>query len=155
MNRMKTFLILAICFILFFIFSNFLINVGLNSSYKNITRKDSIEQVEVSQAQATLVNGKVKGVIKNSKEDYLTGKFAKFSFYSKRNNLMGVKYIPIETTENITTQEFNFYFELKEITSYDVSIVDHKEETEIEFIPKELTKTQIIVFTAMTLLIFW
>ena len=153
MDRMKTFLKYIIWFVLFFFFSNFIINVGLNSSYKNIERRDSIEQVQIKQAQATLVNGRIKGTIKD--KDYLTGKYLKIDLYSKRNVLVGKKYIDITTTQNNTTQDFSMYFELKDVTSYEVSIVDHKEEGEIELIPKEMTKPEIIVLTAMTLLIFW
>jgi len=145
MDRMKTFLKYIIWFVLFFFFSNFIINVGLNSSYKNIERRDSIEQVQIKQAQATLVNGRIN----------LTGKYLKIDLYSKRNVLVGKKYIDITTTQNNTTQDFSMYFELKDVTSYEVSIVDHKEEGEIELIPKEMTKPEIIVLTAMTLLIFW
>ena len=155
MDRMKTFLKYIIWFVLFFFFSNFIINVGLNSSYKNIERRDSIEQVQIKQAQATLVNGRIKKKIKNSDKDYLTGKYLKIDLYSKRNVLVGKKYIDITTTQNNTTQDFSMYFELKDVTSYEVSIVDHKEEGEIELIPKEMTKPEIIVLTAMTLLIFW
>ena len=52
-------------------------------------------------------------------------------------------------------QDFSIYFELKDVTSYEVSIVDHKEEGEIELIPKEMTQPEVIVLTALTLLIFW
>lgn len=151
MDRMKTFLKYIIWFVLFFFFSNFIISVGLNSSYRDINRKDNIEQVQITQAQATLVNGRIKGTIK----DYLTGKYVKIDFYSKRNVLVGKKYIDITTTQNNTMQDFSIYFELKDVTSYEVSIVDHKEEGEIELIPKEMTKPEVIVLTALTLLIFW
>ena len=156
MNTIKNFFIIAICLIVFYFFSNFLINVGLNASYKNITRRDYEEtRVEISKAQATLVNGKVSGTITNTEEDYLTGKFLKFNFYSKNNQNMGTKYIQINTTENITTQDFNFYFELENITSYSVSIVDKKEEKEIKLIEVEPNKAQIILATVVALLIFW
>ena len=154
MDRMKTFLKYIIWFVLFFFFSNFIISVGLNSSYRDINRKDNIEQVQITQAQATLVNGRIKGTIKNSDKDYLTGKYVKIDFYSKRNVLVGKKYIDITTTQNNTMQDFSIYFELKDVTSYEVSIVDHKEEGEIELIPKEMTKPEVIVLTALTLLIF-
>ena len=52
----------------------------------------------------------------------------KLALYSKRNVLVGKKYIDITTTQNNTTQDFSMYFELKDVTSYEVSIVDHKEE---------------------------
>ena len=154
MDRMKTFLKYAIWLILFFIFSEFLINVGLNSSYKDIKRRDNIEQVQITEAQATLVNGKVKGTITNLEEDYLTGKYVRIDYYSKRDVLVGTKYIPIETTENNKTQNFNTYFELQDVTSYEISIVDNKTETEIELIPAELTRPEIVMLTVITMLCF-
>ena len=66
----------------------------------------------------------------------MTGKYLKIDLYSKRNVLVGKKYIDITTTQNNTTQDFSMYFELKDVTSYEVSIVDHKEEGEIEFLKK-------------------
>lgn len=155
MDRMKTFFKYTIWLILFFLFSNFIISVGLNSSYKNINRKDSTPQVEIIQAQATLVNGRMKGIIRNSSEDYLTGKYVRIDFYSTKDILLGKKYIEIETTQNNTTQDFNIYFELQDVTSYSISIVNDKEEGEIELIPNDLTRPEVILLTAITLLIFW
>ena len=155
MDRMKTFFKYAIWLILFFVFSEFLINVGLNSSYKDMETRDCISQVQITEAKSTLVNGKVKGIITNSENDYLTGKYIRLDFYSKRDNLVGTKYIEIETTEIKTTQNFSIYFELQDVTSYEVSIVDHKEEGEIELIPEELTKPEIVMLTVMTMLILW
>ena len=155
MDRMKTFLKYAIWIILFFILSEFLINVSLNASYKDMERRDNIEQVEITEAQSTLVNGKVKGTIKNSAEDYLTGKYVRVDFYSKRDNIVGTKYITIETTENLTSQDFTIYFELQDVTSYEISIVDKKEVEEIEFIPEEWSKAEILTVTLLTLMIFW
>ena len=155
MDRMKTFLKYALWVIGFFILSEFLINVGLNSTYKDIERRDANSQVSIYQAQATLVNGKIIGTIKNSEEDYLTGKYVRIDFYSKRDILVGKKYIPITTTEVTTSQDFKVYFELKDVTSYEISIVDKKEEGEIKLIPEEWTKPEIIVATILTMLIFW
>ena len=155
MNRMKTFFKYAMWIVLFFIFSEFLINVGLGASYKDIKRRDEIEQVQITEAQATLVNGKVKGTIKNSEQDYLTGKYVRIDFYSKRDNMVGTKYIPIETTEATTSQEFSIYFELQDVTSYEVSIVDKKEVEEIKFIPQEWSKAEILTATIFTLIFFW
>ena len=53
MARLKTFLIYALIIVGFFIFSEFIINVGLNSSYHDITRRDNTSQVEITEAQAT------------------------------------------------------------------------------------------------------
>ena len=155
MDRLKTFLIYALLIVLFFIFSEFLINVSLQASYNDITRRDNIEQVQIQEAQATLVNGKIKGTIKNSEQDYLTGKYVKIDLYSKRDNLLGTKYIEINTTETQNTQDFSVYFELTDVESYNISIVDQKEEGELDLIPEELTKPEIWLLTAMTVLILW
>lgn len=154
MDRVKTLLKYALWVILFFIFSEILINIGLNSSYKKMERRDEISQVEITEAKSTLVNGKVKGIITNSEEDYLTGKYVRIDYYSKRDILVGTKYIEINTTENNRTQDFSTYFELQEVTSYEVSIVDQKEEGEIELIPTELTQPEIVMLTVVTMLCF-
>ena len=155
MARLKTFLIYALLIVLFFIFSEFLINVSLQAAYNDITRRDNTEQVQIQEAQATLVNGKIKGTIKNSEQDYLTGKYVKIDLYSKRDNLLGTKYIEINTTETQNTQDFSMYFELTDVESYNISIVDQKEEGELDLIPDELTKPEIWLLTAMTVLILW
>lgn len=155
MDRLKTFLIYALLIVLFFIFSEFLINVSLQASYNDITRRDNTEQVQIQEAQATLVNGKIKGTIKNSEQDYLTGKYVKIDLYSERDNLLGTKYIEINTTETQNTQDFSMYFELTDVESYNISIVDQKEEGELDLIPEELTKPEIWLLTAMTVLILW
>lgn len=154
MDRMKTFLKYALWVVLFFIFSEFLINIGLNSSYKKMERRDNVSQVQIMEAKSTLVNGKLKGIITNSEEDYLTGKYLRIDYYSKRDILVGTKYIAIETNENNKTQRFNTYFELQEVTSYEVSIVDKKEEGEIELIATELTQPEIVMLTVITMLCF-
>ena len=70
MKRMKTFLIYALLLIGFWLFSNLLINVGINSTYKPIERLDDLSQIEVYQAEATLINGRIKGLIKNNAQNY-------------------------------------------------------------------------------------
>ena len=132
MKRLKTFLIYALIIIGFYFFSEFIITVGLNSSYEDIVRKDNISQVEIYEAQATLVNGKIKGVIKDSRgNESLTGKYVELDFYSKRDNVVARKYIPIETTDVNNTQEFSTYFEAEDVTSYSIAIVNEKEQGEL------------------------
>ena len=156
MARLKTFFIYALIIIGFYFFSNFIIDVGLNSSYKDIERKDNISQVEISEAQATLVNGKIKGTIKDPRgNESLTGKYVEIDLYSSRDNMVGKRYIEIETTDVNNTQDFHIYFEAKNIKSYSVAIVNEKDGGELEIIPEEWTRPEIIVATMFTLLIFW
>ena len=155
MARMKTFLIYALLVVGFFIFSEFIISVGLNSSYKDIERKDNISQVEITHTRSRVVNGKIKGIIKDSEQDNLTGKYVEIDLYSERDNMIGKRYVEINTTEVNREQEFSIYFEAEDVTSYSVAIVDEKQGGELEIIPEEWTKTEIIVATIFTLLIFW
>ena len=48
------------------VLSDFLINVGLNSIYKDIQREDKNPQIVVYQADATYVNGRIRGLIKDT-----------------------------------------------------------------------------------------
>ena len=106
MSRMKTFFKYAMWVILFFIFSEVLINIGLNSSYKNMQSKNNIEQVTITQAQATLVNGRIKGTIKNTGKENLNGKYLKINIYSERDVLLGSKYCEIVNLTNDQSQDF-------------------------------------------------
>lgn len=154
MDRMKTFLKYALWVVGFIILSEFLINVGLNSAYKDIKRKDNIEQVVIYQAEATKVNGRVRGIIKDAGQ--LNKKYIKVEFYSKRDILMGKKYIGIENEKDNETKAFEILFKMEDVASYKVNIVDKKEPgDEIEILPKEWTQPEILLATALTFLIFW
>lgn len=153
MSTIKSFLKYALLIIVFAILSELLISASLQSSYKDIKRKDNTSQVTISQAQATSVNGKIKGTIVDDRKDNLTGKYVKITLYSKRDNEVGKKYIPIETTDVNKTQDFSLYFEKQDVTSYDISIVNEKEGGELEFIPEEMTRAQIFVATLFTIML--
>lgn len=154
MARMKTFLIYALIIIGFFVFSEFIISVGLNSSYKDIARRDNLSQVEISEAQATLVNAKIKGTIVDS-ESNLTGKYVEIDLYSSRDNIVGRKYVEINTTDLNREQEFSTYLDAEDIESYSIAIVDEKEEGELNILPSEPTRSQIVIATVLAILIFW
>jgi len=156
MDRMKTFFKYAMWVILFMILSEFLINVGLNSTYKPIERKDSLEQIEIYQAEATLVNGRIRGIIKNSQTQNISGKYLEINLYSKRDVLLGKQYIKIEELNDNDIQSFEALFKLENVSYYDLKIVEQKDETkELVLLPKNLTKSEVILATAITLLIFW
>ena len=155
MERLKTFLIYALLIIGFFILSEFLINVGLNSTYKPIERKDEISQITIYQAEATLVNGRIRGVVTNSQPDELNNKFIKIDFYSERDVFLGKKYVALEDIQPNETKSFEVFFKLEDVEYYSMSIVDAREDGEIELIPEEFTKPEIILLTIFTMLILW
>lgn len=156
MSRVKTLFMYASWVILFIIFSEFLINVGLNSAYKPIERKDNVSQVNVYQAEATLVNGRIRGLITNSETDNISNKFLEFDFYSERDVYLGKKIININELQPGETQNFEILFKLEDVDYYTVSVLDEKTEgEEIEILPEGMTTAQIVLATAITLLIFW
>ena len=135
-----------------FILSDFLINVGLNSTYKDIQRQDENTSISVYQAQATYVNGRIRGIVKDSKN--IANRYIEVELYSKRNVLMGRRYIDVDnTTEN---QPIEVLFRAKDVEYYKINLVDEKQEgPELEILSKELTRPEILVLTAITFLIFW
>ena len=155
MDRMKTFLKYAIWIILFYIFSNILIYLNLETTYQNIGRKDNLPQVTVYQAQATKVNGRIKGSIYNSEAHKITNKYLRIDLYSERDVFLGSKYIDVSTMRDSETRNFEEYFKVQDVDYYEMKFVDEKEEGELPEMLKDLTKEQVILGTFLTFLIFW
>lgn len=152
---MKKILIWVLILVGIFILSDFLIYVGLNSTYKDIERKDDNSQIVVYQADATYVNGRIRGIVKNT-DEIQDDKYLKIELYSKRNVLLGKSYIEIKDVENGETQPFELLFRAKDVATYKIETVNEKEPgTELEIIPKEWTKAEVLIATAMAFLIFW
>lgn len=155
MDRMKTFLMYASWVILFILFSELMINLGLEADYKKINGKNLVTQVSIQQAEATRVNGRMKGTIQNKKEDPLEGHYVKIDFYSKRSVLLGSTYVDVKQLKEGEAKEFDIHFKQKEVDSYIITTVEKKQEQEIERLPKDLTRSEILLGTLIALLIFW
>lgn len=153
MSTMQKIIIWVLILIGVFIFSDFLINVGINATYKDITRKNENPQIVVYQAEATYVNGRIRGLIKNPKE--IQEKYLKVEMYSKRNVSLGVGYIEIEHAQE--EQAFEILFKATDVATYKIETVNEKDkiENKLEILPKEWTKPEVLLTTAMMLLIFW
>ena len=147
MKRLKTFLIYGLLIAVFWILSDFLINVGINSTYKPIERIDNTAQIDVYQAEATLINGRMKGVIKNSDNANTSQKYIKLQLYSARDVEIGTRYIEIEELQPEQVKPFELYFKIRGVKYYKLEIVDEKgpeENLDIDLIPKDLTKGEIL-----------
>ena len=137
-----------------FVFSDFLIYVGINSTYKDIQRQDENSQIAVYQADATYVNGRIRGVIKDVGE--VQGKYLKIELYTKRHVLVGKSYVEIKDIENSETQPFEVLFKANDVAYYKIDTVKEKEPGgELEILPKELTRGEVLLATAFTFLILW
>ncbi|CDB31428.1 unknown [Clostridium sp. CAG:575] len=156
MDRMKTFLKYILAIIIFFFFSNFLIYMSLETTYQNIGRKDNLQQVTIYQAQATKVNGRIKGTIYNDANNKITDRYLKIDLYSERGNLLGTKYIDLLGIRENETRNLEVYFKIQDVDYYEISFTKEKEEQEeLPEMVKDLTKEQVVWGTFLTFLIFW
>lgn len=155
MDRMKTLAKYVIWLVLFYIFSNLMIYLNIESTYQNIGRKDNLPQVTVYQAQATKVNGRIKGSIYNSEANKITNRYLRIDLYSERDVFLGSKYIDVSTMRDSETRNFEEYFKVQDVDYYEMKFVDEKEEGELPEMLKDLTKEQVIWGTFLTFLIFW
>lgn len=157
MGRIKTFAKYAIWLILFWILSDILIYFGINSTYKDIERKGEIStQITVNNAEATVVNGRINGFITNNDENDLSGKYIKVNLYAKSGNLLGTNYLQIGNLGVIETKNFETYFKIQDVKSYDISIVDEKVKdtgSDGNFMEEDLTKAGIIALLAYMIFI--
>ena len=155
MDRMKTLLKYALWIILFYIFSNLMIYLNLETTYQNIGRKDNLEQVTIYQAQATKVNGRIKGTIYNNEKNKITNKYLRIDLYSERGNFLGSKYIDVSNMRDNETRELEAYFKVQDVDYYEMKFTDEKEEGELPEMLKDLTREQVVWGTFLTFLILW
>ncbi len=153
---MKTFLKYILAIVIFFCFSNFLIYMNLETTYQNMGRKDTLEQVTIYQAQATKVNGRIKGTIYNDVNHKISDRYLKIDLYSENGNLLGTKYVDLLGIRENETREIEMYFKVQDVDYYEMSFTEEKnEQGELPEMVKDLTKEDILWGTFLTFLIFW
>lgn len=122
MSRMKTFAKYAIWLILFWILSDILIYLGINSTYKDINKKGEIPTgIEVAEMQATTVNGRTKMKINDAN---LSSKFLKIDLYSSTGVNLGTQYLEIGKVRENQSKEIETYFKISEVKSYEITVVE-------------------------------
>ena len=142
MEKMKRFAKYIIWLVLFWILSDILIKVGIDSTYKNIQQRGKIPTgVEVLQMQATAVNGRTK--IKVKGED-LSGKFLKIDLYSSTGVNLATQYIELGTIRVNQIKEYETYFKISEVKSYEISVVEEKGESTEGFMDTALSIITVI-----------
>lgn len=129
MDRMKTFGLYALCIILFFIFSNVMINIAVKSMYNSIDVDIALEEnlkVDVSDIRATAVNGYVKGSVNNI-GNLVSKTYVKIDLYSSRDVLLGTKYVEMDNLQKGDTREFDMEFKFDNVDHAKVCMVDKVE----------------------------
>lgn len=156
MDRVKTLAKYAIWLILFWILSDILIYYGLNSTYKDIKAESQMpNQVSVKYAEATKVNGRIKGTVANNIENDLSGKFLKMDLYADSGNILATEYVEIGNLRENEVKSFETYFKMQDVKSYAISIVDEKnEETTTDvFMTEDMSKLGVLAL--LTYMIFF
>lgn len=127
MARMKTFFIYLLLVVAFFIFSQVMIYIAINTTYKykKVEVKTTIPiEIEV---QATSINGFAKGKINNDRDENIQNKYLKIECYSKNNVLMGTKYIKIDEVKAKEEKEFEVRFNFSKVDRAVIDIIDESQ----------------------------
>ena len=121
MDKMKKYLLYIVLLIGFAFLSNALIDVALNSNYKEMKRRtDNLSQVVIYQAESTKVNGRIKGMINDVKS--INAKYLKIELFTDRNVSMGKQYVIID--KNKDEISINTFLNLDNVTNYKLSFVN-------------------------------
>lgn len=127
MDRVKTLFKYALWVILFWILSDVLIYFGINSTYKDIEKRNDISnQITINDAEATTVNGRILGAVTNNEDNDISEKYLKVDLYSESGNLLGTNFLEIGNLGTIETKNFETYFKIQNVKSYEINIVDEK-----------------------------
>ena len=129
MARMKTFLIYALCVVAFFIFSQIMIYFAIHTTYHTKAYEVKASVPITAEVQATSVNGVVRGNILNNTQETIENQYLQIDFYSKQNNLLGTKYVPISQLEVGNEQDYEMKFNLSKVDHVVLDIVDTIPET--------------------------
>lgn len=153
MAKLKKYLLYVIIIVAFWIFSDILIYISINSTYANVnTRVYSISpEITVGESKATYVNGYIKGNIKNNTDSIINNKYLKIELYSPRDVKLGTKYIKIENLDVNKYQEFEMWYKFTDVEYVNVTVTDNIENaTEEDFLSQE-TKYGLILGTLLVL----
>lgn len=130
MKRMQTFLTYALIIIGFYFFSNFLIDFGISSSYKDVEQdKIKMEQsnngfeIEVAKANSNRRQAYFTGTVKNNSDKVIEKQYVKVDSYFK-GKLMQEKYLAFENMQPGEERKFKLLYSLGQIDEFRVSYVD-------------------------------
>lgn len=155
MKKMKKYLLYVVLIVAFWIFSDILIYLSINTTYTNVDTKvySIAPEINVGESKATYINGFIKGTIKNNTDSIINNKYLKIDLYSPRNIKLGTKYIKIENLDVNKYQEYEMWYKFTDVEYANITVIDNIESTtEEEFISQEATTA--LVFGTVLLLYF-
>ena len=154
MKTMKKIIGWVLFGILFMIVSEFVINVSLNASYKDLGQKGSLPTgITVYQSESTLVNGRIRGNVENTGTPNIEGKYIKVDIYSERDVKLGTDYVEISNVKVGEKIPFDVFYKLQNSSYYTISIVDKMEPVDNSpFFSKDFAKRKIIRWLVVAVL---
>lgn len=130
MKRMQTFITYALIIIAFYFFSNFLIDFGIRSSYKDVSNENiQIEQsnngfeINIDKANSNRRQAYFTGTVKNNSDHVIEKQYVKVDSYYK-GKLMQEKYLAFENMQPGEERKFKLLYSVGQIDEYRVSYVD-------------------------------
>ena len=153
MARLKKFLLYAIMIAAFWIFSDILIYVSINSTYANIHTRvyTNFPEIIIGESKATYVNGFVKGSIKNNTDNIINDKYLKIDLYSARDVKLGTKYVKIDNLEVDKYQEFEMWHKFTDVEYANIIVVDNIDDSVEEEFISEKAATSLVLGTVLVL----
>lgn len=127
--RMKVFFCYLLIFVFFFIFSDIMIYNYTKAMYQPMISYEvniNSPEVIVTTAEASNVNGNVKGTIKNTTEEMIENQYLKFDFYTPRDINVGTKYIKIHNLYPEEQKNYELGFRYEHVSYMKVSMVDEE-----------------------------
>lgn len=141
--RIKVFLCYLLLFVVVFVFSDIMIYLYTKSMYSPIENYEiSVEAplITVNVAEASNVNGNVKGIIKNNTQEKISDKYVRFDFYTPRNVNIGTKYLKINELNINEELQYELGFKYENVSSVKISMATDDDllkatPEELEFTP--------------------
>lgn len=153
MAKMKKYFRYILLIAAFWLFSDILIYLSINTTYTNVdTRIYNISpEIVIGESKATYVNGYVKGSIKNNTDSIINDKYLKIDLYSVRDVKLGSKYVKIENLQTNQYQDFEMWYKFTDVEYANITVTDKIENaTEEEFLSQETT-TYLVLGTVLVL----
>ncbi len=140
--RIKVFLCYLLLFITVFIFSDIMIYLYTKSLYTPMEKYEINTEtplITVNTAEASNMNGNVKGTIKNNTQEKMIDKYIRFDFYTPRDINVGTKYLKIDGLEVNEEKQFELGFKYDNVSNVKVSMAG--EDDLLKATPEELEFT--------------
>lgn len=128
MARVKQVAFYGLLIVIFAIFSDFMIKVGLKNTYKEIPGiiDTSSPEIVINEVKTTDVDGYAKGTIKNNTEESIDKIYIKLDLYSKRDINLGTKYLEIKSLNKEQNLDFEIQFRYSNVDHYKITCIDSK-----------------------------